>query len=275
MGDFDEHRISNQDLRAGDVPGPQTAWEAVAKFALSFDGYKRHGSFARCAAIANRREAAYKKNGALPRTLDDLRTCLFFEQRRWRHFGQEPDAATMRYIRALLTGIRSALRSSRLTSTKAGSPKSQTGSVRSPRPSDTPPRQRSTVRPSSGARKVVSVYFHDTEGGQKHRWPLNHLLAMIQRHRPDQTNDPDRTFIVGGKREYLAISTAGPDHFKGQHPLWGDKAKFEGAMMFDDLTVDDVRQILEKFYAGRTAEGCFAPYHGHFQFYVSPKPSTG
>ena len=49
----------------------------------------------------------------------------------------------------------------------------------------------------------------------------------------------------------------------------------EGAMMFDDLTFDDVRQILEKFYAGRTAEGCFAPYYGHFQFYVTPKSGTG
>jgi hypothetical protein len=171
MDDFDEHRISNQDLRADDVPGPQAAWEVVAKFALSFDGYKRHGSFARCAAIANRCEAAHKKNRSLPDTLDDLRTCLFFEQRRWRHFDESPDTATMRYIRALLSGIRRAVRSSGLTSKKPGSPKSQTGSVRSNRPWDTPRRHRSTVRPRSGARKLVSVYFHDTEGDQKHRGP--------------------------------------------------------------------------------------------------------
>ncbi len=41
---------------------------------------------------------------------------------------------------------------------------------------------------------------------------------------------------------------------KGQHPLWGEQDKLEGAMMFDDLIFDDVRQILEKFYAGRSAE---------------------
>ena len=123
-------------------------------------------------------------------------------------------------------------------------------------------------------RKTVSLYFHDTDEGGSHRWALDHLLVMIERHRPKHIEDPDRTFMISGKREYLAISTSGPDHFNGQHPLWGDKGKFEGAMMFDDLSLDAVRQILEKFYAGRRAEGCFAPFYGHFQFYVPPKPGT-
>jgi len=82
---------------------------------------------------------------------------------------------------------------------------------------------------------------------------------MIEHHRPDQGEGPDRTFIIGGKREYLAISSSGPDHFKGQHSLWGENGKFEGAMMFDALTFADVLQILEKFYTGRRSEGCFAP----------------
>ena len=30
------------------------------------------------------------------------------------------------------------------------------------------------------------------------------------------------------------------------------------------------REILEKFYSGRRAEGCFAPFYGHFQIYVPP-----
>jgi hypothetical protein len=58
---------------------------------------------------------------------------------------------------------------------------------------------------------------------------------------PRSYGDPDRTFVAGGKREYLAISTEGPDDFTGPHPLW------------------NVRQILEKFYDGRRVEGCFAP----------------
>ena len=40
-------------------------------------------------------------------TLDELRACLFFDQRAWRHFGEDPDDDGMEYIRALLTAIRS------------------------------------------------------------------------------------------------------------------------------------------------------------------------
>jgi hypothetical protein len=38
-------------------------------------------------------------------------------------------------------------------------------------------------------------------------------------------------------------------------------------MLFDTLTLEDVHQIVEKFYSGRSAEGCFAPYYGRFEFY--------
>ena len=31
-------------------------------------------------------------------------------------------------------------------------------------------------------------------------------------------------------------------------------------MLFDKLTFEDVQQIVETFYSGRSAEGCFAPY---------------
>jgi hypothetical protein len=46
-----------------------------------------------------------------------------------------------------------------------------------------------------------------------------------------------------------------------------------------ERSIADVRrgsggEILEKFYAGRKAEGCFAPYYGHFQVYVPPKLRT-
>lgn len=147
---------------------------------------------------------------------------------------------------------------------------------RAARSADAPSRHLRAIRgPVLALRKTVSLYFHDTERDEGHRWTLEHLLAMVQRHRPEHVEDPDRTFIIGGKHEYLAVSTCGPDHFKGQHPLWGEQGKFEGAMMFDDLTFEEVREILEKFYAGRRAEGCFAPFCGHFQFYVSPKVGPG
>ena len=39
MDEFDAYRIPSQDLREGDVPGSQAAWEVIRKFALLFDGY--------------------------------------------------------------------------------------------------------------------------------------------------------------------------------------------------------------------------------------------
>ncbi|WP_197446870.1 hypothetical protein [Tautonia plasticadhaerens] len=39
-------------------------------------------------------------------TLIDLRTCLFFEFQRWRHYGDEPDEEAEPYIRSLVSKIR-------------------------------------------------------------------------------------------------------------------------------------------------------------------------
>lgn len=89
--------IANGDLRLEKLPRNDADWETIQRFALTFDGYSHWGSFDRCAEIAEsqRRE-----------TLTDVRTCLFFEQRRWRHYGEEPDERAIVYIRALLEDIR-------------------------------------------------------------------------------------------------------------------------------------------------------------------------
>jgi hypothetical protein len=89
--------ISNMQLRADKLPPPDADWEAIQRFALTFNGYTYWGSFERCSEIANARRGE---------TLTELRTCLFFEQRRWRHFGYSPDEESMAYIRRLLEQIR-------------------------------------------------------------------------------------------------------------------------------------------------------------------------
>ena len=100
--------IPNSALTLKDVPAPRSKFAGViSRFALTFDGYTHFGD--RCGKIANEALRQYKETGNLPESLDDLRTCLFFEQRRWRHFGEEPDAAAMVYIRALLGAIRAAV----------------------------------------------------------------------------------------------------------------------------------------------------------------------
>lgn len=89
-------QIPNHRLRADKIPPADADWSAIQRFALTFDGYGHWGQ-RECADVANSRRQG---------TLTELRTCLFFEQRRWRHFGDDPDPETMTYIRSLLEQIR-------------------------------------------------------------------------------------------------------------------------------------------------------------------------
>jgi hypothetical protein len=89
--------IATADLRPADLPGQAAGVQEIFAFAHTFDGYIHWGSFERCAEIANSRDHS---------TLDSLRTCLFFEARRWRHFDEEPDAEALAYWRELLEMIR-------------------------------------------------------------------------------------------------------------------------------------------------------------------------
>jgi hypothetical protein len=97
--------IPSRRLALEHLPAPGAEWGAIARFALSFDGYRRWGSFERCADIGNRWADAYVTGGVLPDTLDLCRTCLFFEQRRWCDQPSGPDAPTRRYVGALLDKI--------------------------------------------------------------------------------------------------------------------------------------------------------------------------
>lgn len=94
---------ANDALTQADVPGPDARWRAIETFALTFDGYKAFGNT--LGPLAQRHLEAQ----TVPETLDELRGCLFFEQRRWRHVQAVPDAKAMRHIHALLAAIRAAL----------------------------------------------------------------------------------------------------------------------------------------------------------------------
>ena len=89
--------IPDDQLTFAAIPRPDADWDEIGAFALTIDGYERAGSFEALAEIANARRRA---------SLADLRMCLFFEQRRWRHFGDEPDEDGMQYIRELVCLIR-------------------------------------------------------------------------------------------------------------------------------------------------------------------------
>ena len=99
--------IPNVSLELTDLPAPEDDWGRIGTFALTFDGYEHWGSFKACGEVAERWRQAFIGEGALPPTLTELRICLFFEQRRWRHYGYIPDETAMSYIRSLVTEIHS------------------------------------------------------------------------------------------------------------------------------------------------------------------------
>lgn len=107
--------IANSNITEKDIPPPNAEyWGVIDHFALSFDGYSYWDSFEKCAEIANSSVKTWKEKKVLPNSLTELQTCLFFEQRRWRHFGEHPDSETMAYIHALVDAIRSKVQNGEL-----------------------------------------------------------------------------------------------------------------------------------------------------------------
>ena len=98
---YDVKDIPNEELRLEKLPPQNASWDCIQRFALTFDGYRYCGPFDRCAEIANARRHE---------TVTDLRTCLYFEQRRWRHFGYAPEGDALRYLRYLVEQIRARVR---------------------------------------------------------------------------------------------------------------------------------------------------------------------
>lgn len=97
-----EGELSNADLRPSDIPGPQATYPEIARFAVTYYGYEAFPD-GRCCDIANARQH---------RSLDEMRACLFFEQRRYRHFGEEPRPVDKIYLRDLVEKIRAVVQGS-------------------------------------------------------------------------------------------------------------------------------------------------------------------
>jgi hypothetical protein len=102
--------IPNDQLTEEDIPPPEASWMAIVDFASTWDAYIYWGSFEKCAEIANTWAKRYYEEGKLPETLEELRTCLFFEWRRWRHLGDPPPKEAMRYVWDLVEAIRRKVR---------------------------------------------------------------------------------------------------------------------------------------------------------------------
>ena len=85
---------------------PGDAWfPYVNLFALTYNAYDREGALDAVAKRANGMRERWDLGNEPPDDLAAVRSALFFEQRRWRHFGEEPQGEDRRYIDALLATI--------------------------------------------------------------------------------------------------------------------------------------------------------------------------
>ena len=82
----------------------------MGEFALTFNGYEVIGQ-KDCGTLANRvkKEFSASTTSLQGLSLTQLRSCLFFEQRRFQHFGEEPVGDNRVFVNALLDAIRQKL----------------------------------------------------------------------------------------------------------------------------------------------------------------------
>jgi hypothetical protein len=102
--------LASANLTSADMPGASASWAEISWFAAQHEGYASR-DFDELAALANSSANHFASHDQIKPdlTLDDLRACLFFEHRRFRHFGHAPDAESTPYIRALIEAIRTAV----------------------------------------------------------------------------------------------------------------------------------------------------------------------
>jgi hypothetical protein len=95
-------QINTGELRETDLPNSYGEWSDYARFALTFAPRDRE----MCRELASDWFARWRRTGEVPHRLDELRACLWFEQRRWRFLSREPDAEGMRYVGTLIRAMR-------------------------------------------------------------------------------------------------------------------------------------------------------------------------
>jgi hypothetical protein len=86
------------------VPRHGDSWETVFDFALSYDG---HAYWYGLPELVHRVLGGWIRDESLPDDLGELRACLFYEQRRWHHFGDDPAGRSADFMWTLVDAIRS------------------------------------------------------------------------------------------------------------------------------------------------------------------------
>ena len=94
------------------LPSPKdVTWDDLQKLALAINGYDLAPSlgFSDCGQLANERLRDFERTGEWYGDAAELWCCLFFEQRRWRHFHDVPEGKDFEAIRALYATLKDRL----------------------------------------------------------------------------------------------------------------------------------------------------------------------
>ena len=87
------------------------SWNDIQAIALDINGYElsQELGLGECGDFANGRSHSYVQTRKWGGNAAELWCCLFFEQRRWRHFGEEPEGEDFEMIKSLYTALRQEL----------------------------------------------------------------------------------------------------------------------------------------------------------------------
>ena len=81
--------------------------QAIWDYALTVNGYdysvQQFGI--ECGELANERAHVFSQTGVWQGSFEELRCCLFFEQRRWRHFGIDPEGNQLLEVQKLYLAV--------------------------------------------------------------------------------------------------------------------------------------------------------------------------
>lgn len=105
-----DRHIANNRLRLSDVPGEGASWDAVWEFAGTYwrgipsklEGWLKVGKYANASRTAFERNEPVSTSMALA----PLRRILYFEFRRYCHYGVDPTGTDEVYVRGLVAAIR-------------------------------------------------------------------------------------------------------------------------------------------------------------------------
>lgn len=70
----------------------------IWEFAFKYNAYEKLGSFEAVCKLVHEREKVFMDTGKWIGTVNELRACLFFEQRRWRHMGEDPEGESLHRV---------------------------------------------------------------------------------------------------------------------------------------------------------------------------------